>query len=329
MPAPYRTKLEEVSTYSYHAAPDDLARLGFAVAHELDERSPGVTGLPENLHSLAVSIAQALRDAKHPLVVSGASCGSEALIEAAANIAGALYREGRPADLCVVVPECNSLGVALMGKGSVNDAFKEMHDGTADTVIILENDLYRRAERCQAEIFLKKARNVIAIDHTMTETTAMADIVLPAAAFAEADGTLVNNEGRAQRFFRVFVPDRGIQESWQWLRDILTAAGRPGVKEWVRRMKLPEHWPAPCLFLKLLQTVLQRQGFELPERKFPASRTAIADGPQCTPMFQYMSQNRLMMRILPCHFLWKDMKDSRLQRLLPDSGHLAGIRSSL
>ena len=31
-------------------------------------------------------------------------------------------------------------------------------------------------------------------------------MVLPAATFAETDGTLVNNEGRAQRFFQVFVP---------------------------------------------------------------------------------------------------------------------------
>ena len=34
-------------------------------------------------------------------------------------------------------------------------------------------------------------------------------MVLPAGTFAEADGTLVNNEGRAQRFFQVFVPDIG------------------------------------------------------------------------------------------------------------------------
>ena len=31
-------------------------------------------------------------------------------------------------------------------------------------------------------------------------------MVFPAATFAEASGTLVNNEGRAQRFYEVFVP---------------------------------------------------------------------------------------------------------------------------
>ena len=45
------------------------------------------------------------------------------------------------------------------------------------------------------------------IDHLLHETARNAEIVLPAGTFAEADGTLVNNEGRAQRFFQLFVPD--------------------------------------------------------------------------------------------------------------------------
>ena len=33
---PYATRLDEIATATFHAAPDDLARLGFAVAHALD-----------------------------------------------------------------------------------------------------------------------------------------------------------------------------------------------------------------------------------------------------------------------------------------------------
>jgi NADH-quinone oxidoreductase subunit G len=230
---PYGTKLEEVSTFAYHAAPDDLARFGFAVAHELDNRSPAVGGMSNDLHELAAGIAQALKEAQQPLVVSGTGCGSEAVIEAAANIAWALCRDGRSADLCFAVPECNSLGVALMGGGSVGDAFKTVYNGVADTAIVLENDLYRRAEREEVNRFLDLARHVIVIDHSMTETVSKADIVLPSAAFAETDGTLVNNEGRAQRFYRVFVPHGNMQESWLLLREIMSAAGRRGAKEWM------------------------------------------------------------------------------------------------
>jgi NADH-quinone oxidoreductase subunit G len=34
------TRLDDVATATFRAAPDDLARLGFAVAHALDSRAP-------------------------------------------------------------------------------------------------------------------------------------------------------------------------------------------------------------------------------------------------------------------------------------------------
>jgi NADH-quinone oxidoreductase subunit G len=53
------------------------------------------------------------------------------------------------------------------------------------------------------------------------ETTAKADLVLPAATYAEGDGTLVNNEGRAQRYFQVFAPDDEVRESWRWIGELM------------------------------------------------------------------------------------------------------------
>jgi NADH-quinone oxidoreductase subunit G len=43
---------------------------------------------------------------------------------------------------------------------------------------------------------------------------------------------LINNEGRAQRFFKVMPADGEIQESWRWLRDIMIAAGLLEVDAW-------------------------------------------------------------------------------------------------
>jgi NADH-quinone oxidoreductase subunit G len=56
---------------------------------------------------------------------------------------------------------------------------------------------------------------------------------LPAATFAEGDGTLINNEGRIQRYFQALSPDPMIQESWRWLRDIMQAKCRPEVSDWM------------------------------------------------------------------------------------------------
>ena len=79
---------------------------------------------------------------------------------------------------------------------------------------------------------LDGAAHLIVIDHVVTPTTARADVGLSASTFAEADGTFINNEGRAQRFFRVFEPTGDVQEGWRWIRDLMIAAGRPEAKAW-------------------------------------------------------------------------------------------------
>jgi len=64
------------------------------------------------------------------------------------------------------------------------------------------------------------------LDAIATPTVLRASVVLSAGSFAESDGTLVNNEGRAQRFFQTFAPATGtIRESWRWLQQVAEAAG--------------------------------------------------------------------------------------------------------
>jgi len=226
---PDATRLDDVATCTFRGAPDDLARLGFAVAHEIDAASPAVPNLPDDIGVLARQIAQALGNAKRPLVVAGTGCSSADVIQAAANVAWALCGVGRAAKLSFAIPECNSLGLSLIGGGTLQDAFDAVEQGAAETVIVLENDLYRRAGRAAVDRCLNRARHVVVFDHLLHETARSAEIVLPVGAFTEAEGTLVSNEGRAQRFFQLIVPEADIQKSWQWLRDLLSASGRdPG-----------------------------------------------------------------------------------------------------
>lgn len=224
---PAATKLDDVATHNFRAAPADLARLGFAVAHELASEAPAVPDLPDELRSLAQAIASALKEADRPLVVSGTSCGSASVVQAAANIAWALCSTGRQADLCFTVPECNSLGLGLMKAGRLSEAFSEVSDGKADTVVILENDLYCRSRAESVKQFLARAKHLIVIDHLESACTSQAEFILPAGTFAETDGTLVNSEGRGQRFFKVMSPTEEIQQSRQWLTEIMGALGRP------------------------------------------------------------------------------------------------------
>jgi NADH-quinone oxidoreductase subunit G len=229
---PHGCKLDVLATATWRAAPDDLARLGFAVAHILDGGMPEVEGVSDEMASLADQIAAALDNAVRPLVLSGTSSDSQAVLHAAAGVAWALHRADRPARLGFCVPECNSLGLALMGGGDLESALDALRDGQAETIVVLENDLYRRAGALAVDELLDRAEHVVVLDHVANRTTSQADVAFPAATFAEGDGTLVNNEGRAQRFFQVFVPEGEIQESWRWLRDVMVRAGRLEADAW-------------------------------------------------------------------------------------------------
>jgi NADH-quinone oxidoreductase subunit G len=222
--SPYATKLDDVAAATHHAAPDDLARLGFAVAHAIDPSAPKVTGLPPAVEKLVADIASALLAGKHPLVVSGASCGSQSLIEAAAQVVWALCKVGRPAALSFTTPECNSFGLALMEPRPLSEVFRVIKSEPTNTLIVLENDLYRRGPASAVASLLGDAHHLVVLDHLNNATTEAAELVLPAGTFAESDGTLVNNEGRAQRFFQVLDPNTDVQGSWRWLCEGSVAA---------------------------------------------------------------------------------------------------------
>ncbi|GAB7529647.1 NADH-quinone oxidoreductase subunit NuoG [Pseudomonas sp. 3A(2025)] len=216
------TRLDDVAAECVHAAPDDLARLGFAVAHAIDASAPAVEGLEPEARELVQRIADALLAAKRPLIISGGSLGSRALIEAAANIAKALKLRDKQGSISLVVPEANSMGLALLGGDSVDAALQQVISGKADAIVVLENDLYTRVDAALVDAALSAAKVVIVADHQKTATADRAHLVLPAASFAEGDGTLVSLEGRAQRFFQVFDPtylDASIlvHEGWRWL----------------------------------------------------------------------------------------------------------------
>lgn len=216
------TKLDDIAEECVHAAPDDLARIGFAVAHALDASAPAVEGLDAEALELAKRIADALLAAKRPLIIAGTSLGSKALIEAAANIAKALKLREKNGSISLIVPEANSLGLAMLGGESVDAALQTVISGRADAIVVLENDLYTRTDKARVDAALNAAKVVIVADHQKTATSDRAHLVLPAASFAEGDGTLVSQEGRAQRFFQVFDPtylDASIlvHEGWRWL----------------------------------------------------------------------------------------------------------------
>ena len=215
----HATKLDEIATQTFHAHPDTIARLGYAVASKINDQLPKVES-NEKTDLLAIAIAEALLAAKKPLIVAGVSLYNQAIVESAANMAFALEDRGKDPGLVYIVPEVNSIGLAMISNQFLDEAFEKEKQGSADTLIILENDLYQRMDKSKTTAFLKQHKNIICLDYLENATTKQATYILPAGTFAEADGTVINNEGRAQRFYEVHVSANDVMSSWKWLQEI-------------------------------------------------------------------------------------------------------------
>jgi NADH-quinone oxidoreductase subunit G len=57
------------------------------------------------------------------------------------------------------------------------------------------------------------------------EATEKATVILPACAFAEKRGSMINGEGRLQRLNRAVRPPGNARDDWEILRDLLQAIG--------------------------------------------------------------------------------------------------------
>ena len=263
------TKLDEVATGTFHAAPDDVARLGYAVANILDPSLPRVENLRDETAAFAKRIAEGLLAAKRPVIISGMSCDCATVIKAAANVAWALHKKNPQTGIVLTLPECNSMGLAMMSGHRLNSAFNAVMNEHADTVIIIENDLYRHAKHEVVDRFLGKCKQVIVIDHTPHATTAKATVLIPAGTFAESDGTLVNNEGRAQRFFQVHECSPLIRESWRWLLQVSAVTDHERMMRWKNFRDVTNAISAEEPLLKGIESISPDPSFRIAGQKIP------------------------------------------------------------
>jgi NADH-quinone oxidoreductase subunit G len=225
------TKLDEIARDIFRAAPVEQARLGFAVAHVIHPQAPDVPDISAQTRARAQQIARDLLEAERPVVISGISARDVDLMRAAANVAKALQAQERDPRLCFVLEGPNDFGLALLGAKGLESALEAIQTQGPALVIVLENDLGRRDSDLGAAL-LDAAEAVVAIESLENDLVMRADVVLPAATFPEGDGTFVNNEGRAQRFYQVYVPEGEIQEAWRWLAALrFEDKGRSGA-EW-------------------------------------------------------------------------------------------------
>jgi NADH-quinone oxidoreductase subunit G len=166
----------------------------------------------------------------------------------------------------------------------LDSAFNAVLNGHADTVIVMENDLYRHGRKDLVDDFFAKCKNIVVFDSMPTATTQKAHVLISAGTFAESDGTLINNEGRAQRFFQVYETASTMQESWRWLLRIGEATNNSMLTQWRNFEDVTNAIATDEPLLKGVNGVTPPPGFRIAGQRIPrephrySGRTAMNAG---------------------------------------------------
>lgn len=71
-------------------------------------------------------------------------------------MAQALKARGSDVGITFVASAANSIGLSMIGGGSLDEALAQLESGEADGVVVLENDLYRHAPAARVDAALEK-----------------------------------------------------------------------------------------------------------------------------------------------------------------------------
>lgn len=119
-------------------------------------------------------------------------------------------------------------GVSLSGKPglTVTEIMNAVEAGSVRGLYIMgENPMMSDPDLNHVEHALKNCEFLVVQDIFLTETAALADVVLPGCTFAEKDGTFTNTERRVQRI-RKAIPCLGESKSdFEILSDVMAALG--------------------------------------------------------------------------------------------------------
>lgn len=109
------------------------------------------------------------------------------------------------------------------------EIFDEIYDGKITSLYLMgENPVLSEANANHAVEAMKKLDFMVVQDIFLTETAELADVVLPAASFAEKDGTFANTERRVQRIRQAIAPVGESKPDWQITCQIAQKMGATG-----------------------------------------------------------------------------------------------------
>jgi NADH-quinone oxidoreductase subunit G len=208
---PQATWLDEIASLSLRYNTEQSEQLLNSMVTLLENKN---TSSSDKLQQ-AIEIVTALKNCKSVAIICGTTEGSEKIINLCARVSSILNNNNIKSGIYCVVPDANSIGSAILADKSYEEIFSNPLDAT--NIIALEPDdtmMDRYSGR------LSEIENFIVMQHTKNNITKISNACIPISTIAESDGTLINAEGRMQRYFSVMLSKENIAPSWQWLSEI-------------------------------------------------------------------------------------------------------------
>ncbi len=160
------------------------------------------------------AVKKSVTSAKGDVIIAVGSDISPAGLAVIAGSAGNIAGDGRRVLLHLLAPYNNSVGAYDMTEGR----------STVEEVVSSSNALLIGGSLQDASI-LEGIGFIVVQEMFETDTTAHADVILPAASFAESDGTYTNNTGFVQRIRKAIEPLNQAKSDWMITSEIASAMG--------------------------------------------------------------------------------------------------------
>jgi NADH-quinone oxidoreductase subunit G len=244
------TALDTHATVTLRHAPGAgealLVALDAALTGDRGNLGGGAATAGTNAESVR-GLLDAIKDAEELVIVYGerlldAPGAARALLNVASRLPGAKLLEAPRATNARGVREAgfapgHGPGYATLAEGGLDSRgiAEGLASGELATVWLHHADPLRtHPDRALWESALATAQTVIAVDSVLSETVREhADVVFPAEAYAEKEGTITHPDGRVQRLRPAIgrarakpdVPQSGVRAVWQLIADVAAGVG--------------------------------------------------------------------------------------------------------
>ncbi|WP_286271852.1 NADH-quinone oxidoreductase subunit NuoG [Thalassotalea hakodatensis] len=209
------TKLDSVATARYLQSPEETKLAIEQLIEVLTNKARN-----KEVTSDIFQIADAINQAKNPLIISGWSHQHYGLFSSSIRLIDAVKTCHTNSRSLLTAPEANTVGQLYLTQENTKAVeqiiTQVINDQDIAGLIVLEHELSSLSDR-QIECLKGANKFCIAIDHSDSNFTQAANMVLPATPVTESQGHFANYQGRVQPFFAVTPAVLPIQNAWQWL----------------------------------------------------------------------------------------------------------------